>query len=295
MMAASGDPESEFKAPVGFKAPEPRKFSVPEGQTVRVLGAALPALFRLWNGVFVEGWAASIAEDDDGSTYSIARAFGRRLVEKSSKLPTTRPAKPIQLWEYQGSPYCRKVREACCVLDLDVEVFPCPQKGPTYRPDAKSRGWPTFPHMVDPNTGAEMGESDTIVAYLFATYGNGAVIPSLLSSNPLNTASLYIAALVRYPPGSTYVPARKPPLPLEIWSYEPSPFSVIAREVLSELELPHIIHYCPRGSIHRDTIIAKTGTCQLPFLEDPNTGVKMFESTAIAKYLNDVYALKGSA
>jgi hypothetical protein len=50
---------------------------------------------------------------------------------------------------------------------------------------------------------------------------------------------------------------------------EPSPFSVIAREVLSELELPHIIHYCPRGSVHRDAIIAKTGTCQLPFLEDP--------------------------
>lgn len=33
----------------------------------------------------------------------------------------------------QGSPYCRKVREACCVLDLDVQFFPCPQRGPTYR------------------------------------------------------------------------------------------------------------------------------------------------------------------
>ena len=30
---------------------------------------------------------------------------------------------------------------------------------------------------------------------------------------------------------------------------------------------------------------------QVPYLEDPNTGVKMFESAAIVDYLNATYAL----
>jgi glutathione S-transferase len=291
MAASSGDPET-VQAPPGFKPPTPKKFTVPEGQLVRVLAAAAPAAFRFYNGLFVVGWTPSITADDDGQSYSFLRTLGRRVVERSAALPPTRPSEPIQLWEYQGSPYCRKVREACCVLDLDVQYFPCPQDGPTYRPEAKAKGWKTFPHMVDPNTGAEMGESDDIVAYLFRTYGGGQPVPFLLSGNPFNTALLYISAIVRYRPGSVYVPSRKPAKPLELWAYEPAPFSVIAREVLSELELPHIVHYCPRGSVHREEVFRLAGTCQLPYLEDPNTGVKMFESTEIAKYLYDVYAVK---
>jgi hypothetical protein len=115
-------------------------------------------------------------------------------------------------------------------------------------------------------------------------------VPFLCSSNPLNTTSLFLASLARAGGGSRYVPARQPAQPLELWAYEPSPFSVIARETLCELELPHILHYCPRGSVHRDEVFERTGTFQVPYLEDPNTGVKMFESTAIAKYLYDVYA-----
>ena len=38
----------------------------------------------------------------------------------------TRPKKPIVLYEYESSPQCRKVREACSMLDLTVEFRPCP-------------------------------------------------------------------------------------------------------------------------------------------------------------------------
>lgn len=54
-----------------------------------------------------------------------------------------------------GCPFCRKVREAVTLLDLDVLFWPCPKDGPTYRPKAVSMsGKSQFPFLVDPNTGA---------------------------------------------------------------------------------------------------------------------------------------------
>lgn len=37
-----------------------------------------------------------------------------------------RPTKPIILYEDEASPDCKKVREACSLLDLTVEIRPCP-------------------------------------------------------------------------------------------------------------------------------------------------------------------------
>jgi hypothetical protein len=37
-----------------------------------------------------------------------------------------RPKKPLILYEYEASPDCRKVREACTILDLTVDFRPCP-------------------------------------------------------------------------------------------------------------------------------------------------------------------------
>ena len=45
----------------------------------------------------------------------------------SSVLPScARPAEPIRIYEYEPSPYSRKVREACSMLDLEVTYLPCP-------------------------------------------------------------------------------------------------------------------------------------------------------------------------
>jgi glutathione S-transferase len=52
-----------------------------------------------------------------------------------------------------------------------------------------------------------------------------------------------------------------------------------------------VYHSCARGSVKRDILKQKTGIFQLPYLEDPNTGVKMFESADIVEYLRVTYAI----
>ena len=68
-----------------------------------------------------------------------------------------------------------QVREACCTLQLDVAIFPCPKGGTVYRPEAVAMGGKSqFPYMVDPNNaGVAMYEADDIIDYLFKTYGSG--------------------------------------------------------------------------------------------------------------------------
>jgi glutathione S-transferase len=71
----------------------------------------------------------------------------------------------------EGSPYCRKVRETLCRLDLDCHIKNASNRGPM-RDELRARGGKkTVPYLVDPNTDTEMYESDDIVDYLRATYG----------------------------------------------------------------------------------------------------------------------------
>ena len=39
-----------------------------------------------------------------------------------------RPKKMLQLYEYEGCPFCRRVRETLTILDLDAEIFPTPRE-----------------------------------------------------------------------------------------------------------------------------------------------------------------------
>ena len=47
----------------------------------------------------------------------------------------------------------------------------------------------------------------------------------------------------------------------------------------------------PHPTLYSEELLAKRGTFQVPYIEDPNTGVAMFESSAIVKYLE----VKGGA
>jgi len=38
--------------------------------------------------------------------------------------------------------------------------------------------------------------------------------------------------------------------------------------------------------------LTHTDLVQVPYIEDPNTGMAMFESSKIIEYLNDTYAVK---
>jgi len=201
-----------------------------------------------------------------------------------------RPEKPLELYEFEACPYCRKVREALSVLDLEAVVRPCPKGGPTFREWVKREGGKAqFPYLVDPNTGKAMYESDEIVRYLFAEYGDGKV-PALLAGGPINDLSGSLASALRLGAGVRYRPARAPEQPLELWSFEASPFCRIAREALCELELPYLLHNVAKGSPTREAFVARSGKMMVPYLVDPNTGVEMFESADIATYLALTYA-----
>jgi glutathione S-transferase len=201
-----------------------------------------------------------------------------------------RPSQPLELYDFEACPFCRKVREALCILDLDVLVRPCPKGGPRYRPEVLRRGGrEQFPYLVDPNTGDALYESDDIVNHLFARYGAGS--PPWLIATPLVTdLSSSLASLARPTRGRTYRPARQPEAPLDLWSFEASPFSRLVRETLCELELPYRLHNVAQGSARREEFVARSGRMMVPYLADPNTGTAMFESADICAYLERTYA-----
>ena len=200
-----------------------------------------------------------------------------------------RPEQPLQLYEFEACPFCRKVREAVSMLDLPVLVYPCPKGGPRFRPEVEQRGGRSqFPFLVDPNTGAEMYESADIVAYLYEHYGNRKA-PLYLRSNvtvPLGS----LAALVRLPSVGRYRDAHQPEQPLELYGFEASPYVRIAREALCQLELPYLLRPVAKGSAERPAFVERSGKMMVPWLSDPNTGTEMFESAQIRDYLYRTYA-----
>ena len=45
------------------------------------------------------------------------------------------PHKLLQLYDMEGCPFCRKVREVLSMLELDYEVYPCPKESVTLKGD----------------------------------------------------------------------------------------------------------------------------------------------------------------
>ena len=201
-----------------------------------------------------------------------------------------RPKKRLELYEFEACPYCRKVREALSALDLEAVIYPCPKGGPRFRPGVQRRGGKAqFPFLVDPNTGKELYESDDIIRYLFEHYGAGPV-PMSLRLGPVTDVTSMLASAWRPAFGARYVPAKRPEKPLELFSFEASPFSRIVRERLCALEIPYVLHNVAKGSPSRDAFVKRSGKMMVPYLIDPNTGTEMFESADIVRYLDRTYA-----
>ena len=226
-------------------------------------------------------------------TYDVATSFLASIVRAGAGMEVSgagaRPEKMLELYEFEGCPFCRKVREALSILDLDAMIYPCPQGGPRFRQHVLERAGKTqFPYFIDPNTGREMYESDDIVRYLFATYGDGRV-PALLALPVVRDVTSALASGFRLGFGSRYHPARTPARLLELWSFEASPFCRIAREALTSLELPYVLHNVAKGSARREAFVARSGKMQVPYLADPNTKIELFESADIVAYLERTY------
>ena len=201
-----------------------------------------------------------------------------------------RPEQPLELYEFEACPYCRKVREALTMLDLEAMIYPCPKNGPRFRKQVVAKGGKAqFPYLVDPNTGEAMYESDDIIAYLYESYGDGRA-PFYLSLGPLTTLGASFASAFRLGLGQGYRPARAPKKPLELYSFEISPYCRIAREALCTLEIPYLLHNVGKNSPSRPAFEKRSGKVMVPYLVDPNTDTQMFESADIVAYLERTYA-----
>lgn len=220
---------------------------------------------------------------------SVAR-FGRGLFAFD---PANEPEQPVELFEFEVCPYCRKVRETLSELDLDY-VSRSAARGSGSRDEAIARGGKRqFPWLYDPNTGIEMYESEDIVDYLHETYGaSGARARWRRWLSPLDTFTSALASGVR--PASRYVLEGlsgrvQPPQRLELWNFESSPYCRKVREELNALGLDTLVHNVAKRGRRRPELVALGGKMQVPYLVDPNTGAAMYESDDIVRYLRETY------
>lgn len=81
----------------------------------------------------------------------------------------TEPEELLELYQFEGCPFCGKVRQKMTELGLD---FIAKQVDPDDRSRVKDvSGQTNVPVLVDPNTDTTMPESDDIVEYLEEHYG----------------------------------------------------------------------------------------------------------------------------
>ena len=199
-----------------------------------------------------------------------------------------RPEQPLELYDFEACPYCRRVREALTALDLSALIYPCP-KGGIYRQRVRDLGGrEMFPFLVDPNQDVELYESVDIVAHLYEHYGTGT--PPVIGQSGLSMASSSLASIARPTRGRNLVPGHQPENRLELYSFEASPYCRLVREVLCELELPYLLHNVGKRSPARPDFIDRSGKMMVPYLIDPNTDTAMFESADIIRYLRSTYA-----
>lgn len=243
------------------------------------------------------------------STFATALRTG---VGVTARPAAAKPEKLLELYEFEGCPYCRLVREALTELDLDAMIYPCPKGGKRFRPQViKMGGKAQFPFLVDPNTGRQLYESLDIIAYLYETYARRP-LPLKWRAGALQKLSSSVTGIARGMAGIRATPSHLPAQPLQLYSFESSPFARPVRDLLCELEIPYILRSAGRTRIsdwvppvirdslnlhtdpdleNRKTLLERAGRVSIPYLVDPNTGEEMAESEEIIQYLTATYAL----
>lgn len=290
-------------APQNFVVPEPKPLQISRPETLpEVIKQSIPLALRLGTTAFVLGWKIDTLFAPEDGKYSL-KLGPLRIRDSSSVLQNVpRPLKKLIIYEYDASPFCQRVREIVNLLDLTVEYRPCPGARQSKFSDDlfKRTGRKTVPYLVDENTGVEMFESTDIINYLVDTYGpqsdtfdRKALWPITFEQFSVTTSGL-VASVLDFPASQRQANARPDNelmKPITIYAYEVSPFCKPVRAKLCALSLPHTYVSCSRGSKNRDVLLEKTGNFQVPYIEDPNTGIAMFESNEICEYLDSVYTI----
>jgi glutathione S-transferase len=201
-----------------------------------------------------------------------------------------RPDKRLVLYELENCPYSRRVREALSMLDLDVDVRPCPRGADEHRLELESIGGKQeIPALLDPNTMAVVHGADPIIEYLFTNYGAGKP-PLSLRLGPIAAATSRLASAMRGESVTNVRAAERPEQPLELWSYEASPESRLVRETLATYGLPYVLYNAARGSPKRRRLHRLSEGRGVPLLIDPNRDVVLHGAGNIRAYLRDTYA-----
>lgn len=221
--------------------------------------------------------------------------FAKRPAGSPHEWRTTHP--DLHLYEYEASPWCRRVRETLCVLDLEHTVLPCPREtlrlegafGSTsrHKPSVvEAGGRLLFPFLHDRTADVALNGSSAIIAHLWELYGQDAERPStdkILNGGlpkPFDFASLVAPSALRPWPenGLFMAPSHAAVLPLVLHGCEPDPGTRLLREKLCTLQLSY--RYKPR---------AMEAGAAIPHLEDPNTGWGSFGARDGLAYLSETY------
>lgn len=222
------------------------------------------------------------------------------------------PEQPLQLFDMEGCPHCRIVRETLTELNLDAVIQPCPKGGDRFRNRALALGGrEQFPMLVDAGQGEVLHESRRIRAYLWRIYGGGSV-KGLSTLLPVDKGRAIMASGSRFGRGLYAKPSRRPERLLELYSFESSPYSREVRELLCELQIPYVLRNCGKStpaeymlpvvrdrlgleyqprSRNRKRLLQETGRVALPYLVDPNQGTALYESDAILAHLRHYYQI----
>ena len=240
----------------------------------------------------------------------------RQFKGLNAQVRLTQPEQMLELYDMEGCPFCRPVREVLTTLDLDVLIYPCAKGAGKYREQLKSRGGKVqVPCLYDPNKELYIYESKDIISYLISNYS---LHNQLSPKVNVSIYTSYLATAMRLGAGTKYKSKAKNDVsstqqslqPLELFSFEGSPFVRLVREKLCELGISYVVRnsgkqqladqgmpwlrpkigtYQPIAGTKRAELLQRTGKVQFPYLYDPNTQKELFESKAINKYLVKKY------
>ncbi|CAI0391836.1 unnamed protein product [Linum tenue] len=280
-----------FAAQAGFKTPEPKRFAIRPDKGLDVAGAALAIFFRLDTGVFLNGYSVSFVSKDEIPADQYALELAGYKVKETSKLgprpeqpimiyefereivavldlvvlfypcprngPNFRP-KAIELGGKQQFPYMVDPNTGVAMYESDAIIkYLVDKYGDGRVPLMLSLGLLTVSTLP-----LHLPLSLMLIRIIRCMGLIAGFLVSLIFLQTLTAGFAMIVRMGRVIPfvfsfsilsmqGQSYRPSKLPPKPLELWAYEGSPFCKLVREVLVELELPHIYRSCGRGSPKR--------------------------------------------
>lgn len=223
------------------------------------------------------------------------QSAGRRHVAETSPVAPPSPPK-LTLYDFESSPWCRRVRETIAELDLEVSVRPCPRltvrvegaasDATRFRMEAANRFGKErlqFPLLVDetkPGNPMVLNESSDIVAHLWTRYGEGGkkgkleafyeklpklmIFPSLVAPSLLR---LFPSAGIMLTPSDDSAVKQ----PLSLYGAEGCAETKLIREALCTLQIPYTYKCAAIGSCRRGP--GTTLGHRRVLLVDPNTNI----------------------